>query len=74
MGIVTPEILRQQEVRLGPDKVQRAIDYVHALGWHEPPPMWVWHQVYSLVECNQPLPLPPHQASNSKSGLEFLFG
>lgn len=74
MNRLTPEILRQQEDRLGPEKVQRAIDYVHALGWTDSPPMWVWQQVYSMIESNQPLPLPPHQTSSSKTGLEFLFG
>lgn len=43
MAQLTPESMKEWEERLGPEKVQRAIDLVRSHGWvsGDKPPMWV---------------------------------
>ena len=49
---MTADELREWEVRLGPEKVKRAIDIVRAAGWqNEPPPNFIWAQVFAEVEA-----------------------
>lgn len=53
---MTPEDMEQWEKRLGPEKVQQAIDLVRSHGWRsgEYPPMWVWAEAFRQVESGKP--------------------
>lgn len=49
---MTPDSMKAWEDRLGPEKVQRAIDLVKSHGWKagDTPPMWVWAHAFHQVE------------------------
>jgi len=70
---LSAEYLQDWERRLGPEKVQRSIDYMAANGWgpNDTPPMWCWALAYRMIEDGEPLPVPVRAEGNL---LLRLFG